>query len=137
MPQRWVPIVLRFEDEWDEVFVVLVPCAFGLFSRSGSSGVVVCVGSGVFGALAHSVWYADVDEVVPRVCGADNVHDGAPGLSPGVDVVELGDVLFEVAGVAQVAEPSVKCVAQVVVFGYGESSDGAGESVVSVLVQCV
>ena len=92
-----------FEDEWDEVLVVLVSCAFGLFSCSGSSGVVVCVGSGVFGALAHSVCYADVDEVVPRVCGADNVHDGAPGLSPGVDVVELGDVLFKVAGVAQVA----------------------------------
>ena len=92
-----------FEDEWDEVLVVLVSCAFGLFSCSGSSGIVVCVGGGVFGALTHSVCYADVDEVVPPVCGADNVHDGAPGLSPGVDVVELGDMLFKVAGVAQVA----------------------------------
>ena len=57
-----------FEDEKDEVLVVLVSCAFGLFSCSGSSGIVVCVGGGVFGALAHSVCYADVDEVVPRVC---------------------------------------------------------------------
>ena len=57
----------------------------------------------MFGALTHSVCYADVDEVVPRVCGAHNVHDGAPGLSPGVDVVELGAVLFKVAGVAQAA----------------------------------
>ena len=87
--------------------MVLVAGAFVRLARSGGGGSVACVGVGVFWATAQSVGHADVDEVVPIVRGADDIHDGPSGLSLIVRVVECKAVLFSVTGVSHVAEPTV------------------------------
>ena len=77
----------RFEDEGDELGMVLVSLPLVVFTCLCCGRVVVCVGMCVFRALTHSVGHADVDEVVPCVCGAGDVHDGFAGLSLVVGVV--------------------------------------------------
>ena len=116
--------------------MVAVASALVLFARGGSGGVVVRVGGGVSGAPTHSVGNADVNEVVPCRCVANDIHNGLSGLSL-VDVVEFWYVLFSVAVAPHVTEPSVKDVASVVVFGYGVAAYSAGEGVVAVWVEWV
>ena len=77
----------RLEDEGDELWMVLVSLPLVVFTCLCCGRVVVCVGLCVFRALTHSVGHADVDEVVPCVCGAGDVHDGFAGLSLVVGVV--------------------------------------------------
>ena len=89
------------------------------------------------GALAHSVGYADVNEPSPSRCGANHVEDRLAGLSLLVDVIQLRHVLFSVADVPQVSEPSVEYVSKVIVFANGIPPDGASHCVVAVGVKCV
>ena len=92
------------------MWVVVVALAFVLFACVGGCVVVSCVGGSVFWALTHSVGHADVDEVVPSVRCADDIHNGFPWL-PVVCVVEFWDVLLSVACVSHIGKPSVQDVA--------------------------
>ena len=114
--------------------MVVVTFAFVLFAGLGGCRVVVRVGVCMLWTLAHSVGYADVNEVVSRACGAGDVHDGFAGLPLFVGVVQLGEVLFSVACVPHVAKPSVECVAEVVVFSDCVAAYCTSQCVVSVWV---
>ena len=76
--------------------VGVVASAFLCFTLLDCGGGGAGAAGGAGGEVAHSVGHADVDEALPVVDGGSDVHDGAAGLSLGIDVVEFAYVLFAV-----------------------------------------
>ena len=125
------------KDEGDEAAVVMVPGSFLRFALLCGGGVGAGAAGGARGAIAHSVGYADVNELLPIVDGGNDVHNGLTRSSLFVGVVQFWYVLLSVSEVSHVSKPVVQGVSYVVVFGVRLAADGAGECVVSVAVELV